>query len=244
MVVPLFRASTEGTPRPYLPHGEQRARHALSFSSTAATEGPTALLPAPPAPATWHGPTLHEAAHDAASSASPAPADEPGPLDGLAPIHSPTEDIFDDVALSGPIPAHHPSEDHVERLDAALRQLEDAQERLMQQARVEVVELALQIARHVTTQNVARDDHDLGPVVDDALRQLGDALSIVVRVGPRHHAALSASHGQGRRLQVVLDPSLRDGDIVVDSDNGTVDARLESRLDAVARAVRASVGQP
>jgi flagellar assembly protein FliH len=151
---------------------------------------------------------------------------------------------MDDIALKDPEAAVEPSSDVVDRLDTALRRLHDVQEGLIHRARAEVVELAMQIARHVIAQNVAHDDADLGPVVDDAIRQLGDALSVVVRVGPRHHAALSARHGQDRRIQVVLDPSLGDGDIVVDSDSGSVDARLESRLDAVARAVRASVGSP
>lgn len=119
------------------------------------------------------------------------------------------------------------------------------QDDLMARARVEIVELALHVARHVIGEHVAWGAFDLQPVIEDALRQLGEALEVVVRVGPQQHASVAAALGnmQGaHHARVVLDETLGAGDVVIVSDGGTVDGRLEHRLSAIAHAVRTSVG--
>ncbi|HEY1099678.1 MAG TPA: hypothetical protein VGF99_12165, partial [Myxococcota bacterium] len=64
---------------------------------------------------------------------------------------------------------------------------------------------------------------------------------VTVHVGPAHHAAISAALAERSGVRVVLEEEFGPADLVVDSDAGSVDARLNTRVDGVERAIRSSV---
>ena len=179
-------------------------------------------------------------------SAAPAPTTTTAPTAKPKPTITATAPRLDDVDVKAPVVIE--KQVIVEKADpirgllaAAVDGLNGVQDELVARARMEIVELALHVARHVVGEQVAWGAFDMQPLVDAALAQLGEALDVVVRVGPAQHAAVTAALADRTGLRVQLEPAFGAGDLVVDSDGGSVDARLEQRLEAVTRAVRTSV---
>jgi hypothetical protein len=264
-VFPLFPAAAATRPRPYLvaASGASSATRQLGWPAIASKQ----QTPVPPAmPSAVRSAGAERAGSDGILGLSGS-VDDSGLFDG---DHASNDDADEDVLIAGPGPAE--SADNLSLAGAtvgsitastvstaapvsasptvpssveAFAGLIAVQDDLMARARVEIVELALHVARHVIGEHVAWGAFDLQPVIEDALRQLGEALEVVVRVGPRQHAAVAAaleSMEGVHHARVVLDETLGAGDVVIVSDGGTVDGRLEHRLSAIAHAVRTSVG--
>jgi hypothetical protein len=221
-VTPLFPVAPTGAPRPYLGNS------------------PTPLPAPPPPPRT----PIRTPAPAAATPIEPPPR-----LDDIEVRVAPATTS---QAAATVVPASPPTSAALKaaeaRADAAAALLRvasdalaDVQDDVLARARVELVELALHVARHVIGEHVAWGAFDLQPVIDNALAQLGEAIDVTVRVGESQHEAVSRSMSEHPHVRIVVDPSFGDADVVVDSGNGSVDGRLEHRLAAVTRAVRASV---
>jgi len=260
----LFPVSTATRPRPYLggaaDGGPARVRD-VGWPAVPGTK-----LVAPPAPPTAHRPVVANGGFNSALSddghfGGDTPGDDDSHDDSDDVSHDDSHDVGSDNDHGAPAvlavgvesrvdidrghpPAGNGALDVSSSVDAVAGVLA-VQDDLMARARVEIVELALHVARHVIGEHVAWGAFDLKPVIEDALRQLGEALEVVVRVGPQQHATVAAAIGNlagAHRARVVLDESLGAGDVVIVSDSGTVDGRLEHRLSAIAHAVRTSVG--
>ena len=85
-----------------------------------------------------------------------------------------------------------------------------------------------------------------GAIVDVVRKTLGESVGrkIVVRVNPQdlvilqeHQASLSAALSQDQTLSVKADESVSLGGCIVESELGTVDARLETQLGAIKKAL-------
>lgn len=100
-----------------------------------------------------------------------------------------------------------------------------------------VVTLAVDIAREVLRRELATDPRALLPALGEALRALGEGAGrLELHVNPQD-AALLRSHLQAQpglpHWQVHEDASIRAGGCRVEADTGVVDARLDSRWQAV-----------
>jgi hypothetical protein len=217
-VTPLFPVAPTGAPRPYL------------------ASSPTPLPAPPPPPRT----PIRTPAPAAATPIEPPPR-----LDDVevrvapattSPAPAPTSTTS--VALKA---AEARADAAAALLRVATDALADVQDDVLARARVELVELALHVARHVIGEHVAWGAFDLQPVIDNALGQLGEAIDVVVRVGESQHEAVSRAMSEHPHVRVVVDAAFGEADVVVESGSGSVDGRLEHRLAAVTRAVRASV---
>jgi hypothetical protein len=227
-VTPLFPVAPTGAPRPYL------------------ANSPTPLPAPPPPPRT----PLRTPAPAAATPIEPPPR-----LDDIEVRVAPatTAQAAATVVPVSPAPPASPptspalkaAEARADAAAALLRvasdALADVQDDVLARARVELVELALHVARHVIGEHVAWGAFDLQPVIDNALAQLGEAIDVTIRIGENQHEAVARAMSEHPHVRIVVDPTFGDADVVVDSSNGSVDARLEHRLAAVTRAVRASV---
>jgi type III secretion protein L len=108
----------------------------------------------------------------------------------------------------------------------------------------EVARLALDVARQVLGRELSLEP---GAVVDLAARALAEARDrreVVIRVSPGDAPALRSAEGRlatllARAPGVVVreDPSLARGDVVVETEAGTIDARVEAQLAALERAL-------
>lgn len=128
----------------------------------------------------------------------------------------------------------------MERLSNALQALRLESTALTEAARADALEVGFQVARKILEQAVTADVSALLALVKSALRRIGEARSLRVRVHPLDLPGLQLAIHEGghheltlARLELVEDPSLSRGDVMVEGEMGAVDGRLETRLEEV-----------
>jgi type III secretion system HrpE/YscL family protein len=130
--------------------------------------------------------------------------------------------------------------------ESAARLLALAQERDRMLAALEpqAVEIAMLAAKRVIGQELSLRPELVVGIVAPLLARVRRARQVTVRVHPDDRAALKACLSAlcagaelAAGLQVETDPALCRGDCVVVSDIGTLDARIETQLSALARAL-------
>lgn len=127
---------------------------------------------------------------------------------------------------------------------AILAAAEAARARLQGDAEADIARLALQIARKVVVGELSQSDAAIGRIVAQALQSARLGRAVVVRIHPddaqglqERFPVLLAAAGRSEGLVLRPDPSLGRGDCVVDSELGTIDARLDTQLEAIERAL-------
>ena len=98
--------------------------------------------------------------------------------------------------------------------------------------------LALEIARQIVGASLAADPALVDEIAASACAPLRRDARLVLRVSPHDGAraeALGRRLGEGRVVEVEVDPSLGPGDCVADCAGVRVDARLETQLGVVER---------
>jgi flagellar assembly protein FliH len=135
-------------------------------------------------------------------------------------------------------------------LDKALRRVGDERQTLLAKAERDIVDLALAIASRVLRREVDVDRDLVTRVVPDALRRASPLEEVVVRVHPSDYAhiksvpGLEASLGEIRHLVLVEDRRVSVGGCLVETGSGAIDARVETQLEEITRALaRAAGGQ-
>jgi flagellar biosynthesis/type III secretory pathway protein FliH len=128
------------------------------------------------------------------------------------------------------------------RAAAALVAAAAARDRLLAGAERELAELAVAVARRVLGRELAAP----GAVASLAAAALSEARSrreVVLRVSRADAGELRAAEGalgavlERAPLAVREDPALAPGDVVVETEAGRIDARIEAQLGALARAL-------
>jgi flagellar assembly protein FliH len=154
-----------------------------------------------------------------------------------------------------PLPPAPPSpspEELAERAEALARvahaveilKLQSA--RLAEQARSDALEIGFEVARRILEAELHADPGVMINLVRTAVERAGASRSISVRVHPEDLAAVTSAAEAGElgvgvaKIEVVPDPNLAPGDVLVDTDFGRVDGRLRTRLDELQRAARAA----
>jgi flagellar assembly protein FliH len=109
--------------------------------------------------------------------------------------------------------------------------------KLIQEAEPELVRLAFGIAERVLHQQVALDRGVAVEMAKVAIARLIERDTVTVRVNPadlermRDHRDELIAIGDIRNLRVVEDKRVDRGGVVIDSDTGTIDARIRTQLD-------------
>jgi flagellar assembly protein FliH len=109
--------------------------------------------------------------------------------------------------------------------------------KLIEDAEPELVRLALGIAERVLHQQVAIDRGVVVEMAKVAIARLIERDTVTVRVNPadlermREHRDELIAIGDIRNLRVVEDQRVGRGGVVVDTDAGTIDARISTQLD-------------
>ena len=188
-----------------------------------------ALRPAVPAPAAAFPP---EASPKEPAAPAPAPAPELEPAAPPAPLASPPEEPL----LS--------RRDELDPLATAVEALRLTSARLAEQARSDVLELAFVIAKRILESELEASPQPLFALVRSAIRRLGEARQIRVRLSPLDAAVVEEALAQGElpdlsvaEAKVVADAGLARGDCIVESEMGCVDGRLDVRLGELRRAI-------
>ena len=109
--------------------------------------------------------------------------------------------------------------------------------KLIEEAEPELVRLAFGIAERVLHQQVALDRGVAVEMAKVAIARLIERDTVTVRVNPadlermREHRDDLIAIGDIRNLRVVEDKRVDRGGVVIDSDTGTIDARIRTQLD-------------
>jgi flagellar assembly protein FliH len=139
---------------------------------------------------------------------------------------------------------------HVEvgnRLGASVEMLRTTAERLASEARSDALEVGFLIAKRILETELTTSPEPLVALVRSTIRRLGEARKMVVRLSQADaeavHVILAArgpsavSTVATAQIEVVGDGSLNRGDCVVESDVGSVDGRIATRLEELRRAL-------
>ena len=123
------------------------------------------------------------------------------------------------------------------QLQARLASLEEAQASWLQRAEVEALDLAVEMARRILGRELRLDPGAAGEGARAALAAAGRRRSIRVRLHPdgvaqlRDGKAALGAAVEGSALELLADPGLLPGDVVVETEAGQVDGRISSRLE-------------
>jgi hypothetical protein len=134
------------------------------------------------------------------------------------------------------------------KLEAAIDRLRLLSERLVAEARSDVLELGLMVARKVVEGELSVNADRLIGVVKSAVNRVGESRRIVVHLAPEDvdllqggkpepGTALDRLSRGAAKVEVVPDATLSRGDCVVEGDHLTVDARLDAKFSEIRRAL-------
>lgn len=140
------------------------------------------------------------------------------------------------------------SEAAEEAREAALglvRQAGELRERAVEDARDELVEVALALARRIIRREVYADPVAVTDMVDEALDVLPRGTEVLVRAHPssivvlREHRGSTVAAGDGAyHLTYMSDESMEPGDFLFDTVYGQLDGRVEVQLARLAEEAR------
>jgi type III secretion protein L len=110
----------------------------------------------------------------------------------------------------------------------------------------DLLRLAVKLAEKIIGREIERDDAALADLVSAALRHARQQEALTVRVNPadlprvRAHRERLDPSGRARFIDLVADPRVGHGGCVIEGESGTVDARLDTQLRVLERALLAN----
>jgi flagellar assembly protein FliH len=158
-------------------------------------------------------------------------------------------------ALVEAVQAEAREKGHVEGVAAADREMSDMmgsmrnlvdmarieRHKLMESAEPEIVRLAVGIAERVLHQQIALDRGVVVEMAKVAIARLVEKESVTVRVNPgdleqmREHRDELLSNGEIKNFRVIEDQRVDRGGVIVETDGGTIDARISTQVNEAKR---------
>lgn len=133
-----------------------------------------------------------------------------------------------------------------ERLAALLAALEKERSEWIRQWQEEMLRLCFAVAERIVLREIRLDSLARIKVVEAGLAKLKESERVAVRVPPSAYEALRQALpglcerlGTRAQVRVLVDPALKPGDVVIETDTCEVDGRMQSALEAIEEALRA-----
>jgi flagellar assembly protein FliH len=126
----------------------------------------------------------------------------------------------------------------IEKLARSIEDLAQIRGRLRKQAEGDVIKLSLAIARRVLRRELAIDQDAMRGLVIAALEKLQAQEICRVRTNPAQAAVVAACLRQGAanaKVEVIPDGSLQPGGVVFETNQGNLDASVDSQLAEIER---------
>jgi flagellar assembly protein FliH len=128
-----------------------------------------------------------------------------------------------------------------DRFAAAVAQLEKVERQLVAHAESALTEMALSIAERLVRQQIVTDPVLLHPILREALAGCPQVASVKLALNPLDRAVAETElfemgepgGSQERHVELVADPSLERGDVVVTTEFGLIDGRIKSQLERI-----------
>jgi len=113
------------------------------------------------------------------------------------------------------------------------------------QAENEIADLAMQVVGKILPQHFIDVPQVVLPVVREAIQKVKDQSEVIVHVAPDSYDMVLMARGEfqamlsgNAMLEVKSDDSLGVGDVLIETPNGTVDARLATQMELIRQAVQ------
>ncbi len=141
--------------------------------------------------------------------------------------------------------------DLYQQLQTVANQVVSEQRRLVRQAEPTLIKLVMAVVRRVLHRELNGNGDYVEAMVREALRLVHDSTRVVIRLHPEDAALLrektqklSAEVADLEALELKDDPHVSRGGCLVETELGTIDARLEVQLEEIARELEDSlIGQ-
>lgn len=107
----------------------------------------------------------------------------------------------------------------------------------------DILRLSVKLAEKIIGQEIKTDKKVIAEIVSNALRNTKRQDKITVRVNPndfstvQEHFAMLSQSSRSSFVDIVPDPKVASGGCIIESEVGTVDARLETQLRALEKAL-------
>ncbi len=125
----------------------------------------------------------------------------------------------------------------MERMNASVAELISLRPEMRHRAEKDVVNLALMIAKRILHREVSVDPNALNALARVVFERLARAESYRVTVHPTFAVAMQNALplDQNGRVQIEPDPTCSPGTLIVRSDEGVIDASVDSQLEEITR---------
>jgi flagellar assembly protein FliH len=136
--------------------------------------------------------------------------------------------------------------DAVDAIVELVESVREERHRVVESAEPEVVRLAMAIAERVVHEQIAIDPNVVVESVRHALMRLAGGEVVTLRVNPadletiREHRDALASGSDVQHLRVVEDQRVDRGGVVVETEAGTIDAKISTQLREARRAIQSA----
>ena len=117
------------------------------------------------------------------------------------------------------------------------------QQRIIEEAEKQLVELALGIAKKVLMQEIQAQRYEIDPIVKEAISRFPAPSEVQVHLNPDDlkRCKLAAGDDQASAgAQFIADPAIRPGECLIETSHGTVESSIDQHVDEVARVLRKS----
>jgi len=132
----------------------------------------------------------------------------------------------------------------VKRFSRSLEEVASLRERLIKAAERDLVELSIEIAKKLVHREIQIDENIIATLVRVALERLAVKNGIKVTVNPLDADILTKELkdlvGEEGSIELKTDEELRRGDCLVESDYGTIDARISEQFKEIEEGLLAS----
>jgi flagellar assembly protein FliH len=137
----------------------------------------------------------------------------------------------------------------VEGSAKAEKTLQDAKEATrdyIQQAEQDVVKLVMAVVEKILPQHFIDAPQVVLPIVRDAILKVKDQKDLKIHVAPQDYDMVLLARNELRgiltygdaSIDLLSDQSMRPGDCLIETPNGTVDARLATQIELIRQAVK------
>jgi flagellar assembly protein FliH len=145
------------------------------------------------------------------------------------------------------------AEREMEEMLATMRSLIDMarveRHKIIEGAEPEIVKLAMGIAERILHKAVETDREVVIAIVKAAIAELVDRESITVRVNPvdlermKQHRDSMLALGETKHMRVIEDQRVDPGGVVVETEAGTLDAKIATQVEEAKRVLRLDSGE-
>jgi flagellar assembly protein FliH len=136
----------------------------------------------------------------------------------------------------------------IEDLSKAAREMDKVKRQLMRRTEQETVSLAMAVARKIIGSEVSTSDKALTGIVKQALQRVSGNETIRIRMNPEDvqrmedlRGDLSVDIEDNKTLQFIADKSITSGGCLIETEMGSIDARIEKQLQVVEDAFQSEI---